>query len=205
MKELSVPEGKFIVGLTGNIATGKSAVMKLAMQHGALAIDADKIVHQILAEDTAVQATVIKTFGPAIQEAEGHINRPALGKIVFSDPQALRQLETILHPAVHRQVLSLIESSPSSIIMIEAIKLLEGKLHGICHQIWVTNCSRTRQLERLQICRGLDEETAIMRVDAQAPQENKVHQADIIIETGGLMEDTRRQFELAWSRIPQQE
>ena len=87
--------------------------------------------------------------------------------------------------------------------MIEAIKLLEGRLREVCHTIWVAHCPRQRQLERLRICRGLDEETAIIRVDSQAPQEDKIRQADIVIDTGGLMEDTKRQFEQAWSRIPQ--
>lgn len=203
MEKLTIPDNKFIVGLTGNIATGKSAVINLALEHGALTIDADKIVHQILEEDTTVQTAIVHTFGPAVQQADGHIDRPALGKIVFNDPQALRKLEAIIHPVVHRRVLARIEASPSSIVMIEAIKLLEGKLRGICHLIWVTHCSRERQLERLQVCRGLDEKTAVMRIDSQSPQEDKVRQADVVIDTAGLMEETRRQFELAWSRIPQ--
>ena len=205
MEKLNVPEDKFIIGLTGNIATGKSAVMNLAIECGALAIDADKIVHEILEDDLVVQEAIANIFGPTVRQADGKIIRPALGKIVFDDPQALRELEAIIHPAVHRQVISLIKESQSSIVMIEAIKLLEGKLRGICHMIWVTRCSRERQLERLRICRGMDEKSAVMRVDSQAPQEDKVSQADSVIDTDGVMDDTRRQFEQAWSRIPQRE
>ncbi len=205
MEKLSVPEDKFIIGLTGNIATGKSAVMNLAIERGALAIDADKIVHEILEDDMVVQEAIANIFGPTVRQADGQIIRPALGKIVFNDPQALRELEAIIHPAVHRQVISRIKESQSSIVMIEAIKLLEGKLRGICHMIWVTRCSRERQLERLRICRGMDEKSAVMRVDSQAPQEDKVSQADSVIDTDGVMDDTRRQFEQAWSRIPQRE
>ena len=205
MEKLSVPEDKFIIGLTGNIATGKSAVMNLAIERGALAIDADKIVHEILEDDLVVQEAIANIFGPTVRQTDGQIIRPALGKIVFGDAQALRELEAIIHPAVHRQVISRIQESQSSIVMIEAIKLLEGKLRGICHMIWVTRCSRERQLERLRICRGMDEESAVMRVDSQAPQEDKVLQADSVIVTDGVMDDTRRQFEQAWSRIPQPE
>ena len=152
-----------------------------------------------------VQEAIANIFGPTVRQTDGQIIRPALGKIVFGDPQALRELEAIIHPAVHRQVISRIKESQSSIVMIEAIKLLEGKLRGICHMIWVTRCSRERQLERLRICRGMDEESAVMRVDSQAPQEDKVLQADSVIVTDGVMDDTRRQFEQAWSRIPQPE
>ena len=203
MDKLSIPEGKFIIGLTGNIATGKSAVMNLAIERGALAIDADKIVHEILDGDTVVQEAIANKFGPTIREADGRIKRPALGKIVFGDAQALRKLEAIIHPAVHRQIMSRINESHSSIVMIEAIKLLEGKLREICHAIWVTRCSRERQLERLRMCRGMDEESALIRIDSQTPQQEKVLQANIVIDTDGLMNDTRRQFEQAWSQIPQ--
>lgn len=195
-------EGKYIIGLTGNIATGKSAIMKLAAEQGALAIDADNIVHEILDTDEAVQSAVAGAFGPTVRSADGRINRAALGEIVFQDAAALRALEAIVHPAVQREVWSRIQQSPSSVIMIEAIKLLEGKLRVICSAIWVTDCSRERQLARLQVCRGLDEATAVTRVDAQAPQEEKVRQADVVIDTGGLMEETREQFRRAWSTIP---
>lgn len=205
MENLSVPKDKYIIGLTGNIATGKSAVMNLAIQRGVLALDADKIVHEILESDGEVQEAIVNIFGPTVRQADGRIIRPTLGKIVFSNPQALRQLEAITHPAVHRQLTLRIKESQSSIVMIEAIKLLEGKLHGICQMIWVTRCSRERQIERLRICRGMDEESAIMRVDSQAPQEDKLLHADVVIDTDGVMDDTRRQFEQAWSRVPQPE
>ena len=202
MDKLTVPADKIIIGLTGNIATGKSAVMNLAAEQGALAIDADKIVHEILANDIGVQEAIVTAFGPTIQKDDGRIDRPALGKIVFNDRQALRQLEEIIHPVVHRQVIKIIQDTAAPIVIIEAIKLLEGKLSGICDTIWVTRCPRDIQLQRLQVCRGLDQETAAMRIDSQPPQEEKVAQADIVIETGGRMEDTRRQFAAAWSRRP---
>ncbi len=205
MKKLSVPEDKYIIGLTGNIATGKSAVMNLAVEHGALAVDADKIVHELLAGDPVVQEAIVDTFGPTVMGADGQIIRPVLGQIVFGNPEALRELEAIIHPAVHRQAVARITASPCSIVMIEAIKLLEGRFREICHTIWVTRCSRERQLERLRICRGMDEKSAVLRVDTQAPQNEKVQQADVVIDTDGLMVDTRRQFEQAWARIPQPE
>jgi dephospho-CoA kinase len=203
MDDLSIPADKVIIGLTGNIATGKTAIMKLARQHGALVIDADKIVHEILAQDKDVQAAIVDAFGPAVQQADGSINRPALGKIVFADAHALRELEMIIHPAVYPRVLERIGESTAPIVIIEAIKLLEGKLRGLCDAIWVAHCSREQQLERLRVCRGLDAETAALRVDSQPPQEEKTRQADLVIDTGGLMEETRNQFETAWANITQ--
>lgn len=203
MDELRAHKDKFVIGLTGNIATGKSAIMNLAREQGALVIDADKIVHEILAEDEDVQAAVVAAFGPAVQQVSGGIDRPALGRIVFGDAHALGELEAIVHPAVQRRVLARIQESAASIVMIEAIKLLEGKLRGLCHTIWVAHCTREQQLERLRVCRGLDAKTAVLRVDSQAPQEEKVRQADVVIDTGGLMEDTRRQFAAAWAAVPQ--
>ncbi len=199
--DYSIPADKTIIGLTGNIATGKSAVMRLAADQGALTIDADRVVHGILAGDTAVQKQIAAAFGDHVLDDNCQIIRPALGQIVFNDPNALVQLEQIVHPAVHQRVLDQIHTCSETVIMIEAIKLLEGKLHTICAQVWVTTCTRARQLERLQICRGLDEATAVYRIDAQNPQTDKITRADVVIDTNGLMNDTQAQFVKAWGNI----
>ncbi len=205
MSEQAAPtrfSGKLIIGLTGNIATGKSAVMRLAADQGALAIDADKIVHELMNHDAKTQAAIAVAFGPHVRREDGRIDRRALGKIVFNDPQALRDLEEMTHPPVRREVVKRIEESDADIVVIEAIKLLEGALAQICHQIWVTRCTRQRQLDRLRICRGIDTETAVARIKAQPSQEEKVAQADIVIDTNGLMTATEKQFHMAWKRLP---
>ncbi len=194
--------GKLIVGLTGNIATGKSAVMRLAAAQGALTIDADKVVHELQDHDAEMQAAIAVAFGREVREGDGRINRRALGQIVFDDPQAMADLEAIVHPYVRRNVAKRIKESESSIVFIEAIKLLEGALARICHQVWVTRCSRQRQLDRLRICRGMDTETAVARIKAQPAQEEKVARADVVIDTEGLMVDTEKQFYMAWDRLP---
>ena len=194
--------GKLIVGLTGNIATGKSAVMRLAAAQGALTIDADTIVHELQDHDAEMQAAIAVAFGREVREDDGRINRRALGRIVFGDPQAMADLEAIVHPYVRRKVAKRIKESETSIVFIEAIKLLEGALARICHQVWVTRCSRQRQLDRLRICRGMDTETAVARIKAQPAQEEKVARADVVIDTEGLMVDTEKQFFMAWDRLP---
>ncbi len=194
--------GKLIIGVTGNIATGKSAVMRLAQERGALTIDADKIVHHLMNTDTNMQAALAVAFGPDIRLENGRINRKKLGQLVFNDPAALHDLEQMVHPSVRINIAEQIQQSAESVIFIEAIKLLEGPLSEMCHQIWVTRCHKQRQLERLMICRGLDPETATKRIEVQPSQEEKVAQADVVIDTGGLMRDTEAQFELSWGRLP---
>lgn len=201
MEKLAVPADKFIIGLTGNIATGKSAVLQLAAQRGAFTIDADRVVHELLNNDGALQQTISEVFGPTVRLEDGRINRPALGKIVFNNSEKLRQLEGIIHPAVYSVVIKKIAETKATIVMYEAIKLLESKVRGLCDQIWVTTCSREMQLDRLQIYRGLDKETALSRINAQAPQEEKIAHADVIIDTNGSITDTVAQFAQAWSQL----
>ncbi|MCZ7674482.1 MAG: dephospho-CoA kinase [Chloroflexi bacterium] len=133
-------------------------------------------------------------FGSEVREENGRINRKKLGEIVFNDPAALRDLETMVHPAVRQVVAQRIQESEAAVVVMEAIKLLEGELAQACHQIWVTRCTKQRQLQRLMICRGWDAETSTMRVKAQPPQEEKVALADVVIDTDGLMTETEAQF-----------
>ncbi len=192
---------RFIIGLTGNIATGKSAVMQMAKKRGAYTIDADQIVHQIFNENQAVQEAIAGAFGPGVRSADGRINRPALGTIVFNDPKALKQLENIVHPAVYEAVIAMLAGTKTNVIIYEAIKLLESKFRNHCDQIWVTTCTRQKQLERLQIYRGMDEQTARARINAQSPQEEKIAAADVVIDTNGSLSETEEQFWKAWSSL----
>jgi dephospho-CoA kinase len=187
-----------IIGLTGNIATGKSAVMRLAAERGALTIDADRVVHELLAADAAIQQAVVAAFGPGVRRAGGGIDRVALGSIVFDDPQRLRQLEAILHPAVRTEIARRVQTSDAPVIVIEAIKLLEGPLAALCDQVWVTACARETQMARLRVCRGLSEAAAAARIDAQSPQADKIARADVVITTDGLLRETEEQFVAAW-------
>lgn len=194
--------GKIIVGITGNIATGKSAIMRLARDNGALTIDADQVVHEIMDADANMQAAIAVAFGNEVRLPNGLINRRTLSKIAFNDQSALADLEQIVHPAVRLDIARRIHETDKPVIFIEAIKLLESPLVEMCHQIWVTRCPKQRQLERLMICRGMDAETATRRIDLQSPQEEKVARADVVIDTAGLMRETETQFEMAWERLP---
>jgi dephospho-CoA kinase len=193
---------RIVVGLTGNIATGKSAVMRFAAEQGALAIDADKVVHHIMDNDASMQAAIAVAFGSDVRRQDGTIDRARLASIVFSDPAALHDLELMMHPAVRVEILERIQASDADVVFIEAIKLLEGPLREQCDQVWVTDCSNFHQIQRLMICRGMDDETAALRVNSQAPQADKLAQADVVINTEGTMAETRQQVEEAWSALP---
>ncbi|MCB8935586.1 MAG: dephospho-CoA kinase [Candidatus Promineofilum sp.] len=193
--------GRVIIGLTGNIATGKSAIMRLAAERGALTIDADRVVHELLDGDAAIQTAVADAFGPGVRRADGRIDRAALGAIVFGDAEQLGRLEALLHPVVRAEIGRRVAATDAPVVMIEAIKLLEGPLAAVCRQVWVTTCARETQLERLRVCRGLDEATAVARVEAQSLQADKIARADVVIATDGLMTQTQAQFETAWGEL----
>lgn len=193
--------GRVIIGLTGNIATGKSAIMRLAAERGALTIDADRVVHELLDGDAAIQTAVADAFGPGVRRADGRIDRAALGAIVYGDAEQLGRLEALLHPVVRAEMGRRVAATDAPVVMIEAIKLLEGPLAAVCRQVWVTTCARETQLERLRVCRGLDEATAVARVEAQSLQADKIARADVVIATDGLMTQTQAQFETAWGEL----
>lgn len=192
---------RLIIGLTGNIATGKSAVMRLAAERGALTIDADKVVHELLEEDAAIQEAVVAAFGPTVRRPGGGIDRAALGRIVFQDAAALARLEALLHPATRLEIARRTQTTTAAVVMIEAIKLLEGPLADVCDQVWVTTCPEAVQLERLRVCRGMAEDDALTRIRAQAPQAEKISRADVVIDTDGLMSATMAQIEQAWAGV----
>ena len=119
---------KIVIGLTGNIATGKSLVLRMLQELGATVIDADKLVHQMMRPNTSVYQAIIEQFGKFILDENGRINRPKLGRIVFSMPDGLATLESITHPAVRQEILKQIAEAPTHVVVVEAIKLFEAGL-----------------------------------------------------------------------------
>ncbi len=184
---------KYIIGLTGNIATGKSVVSEMLERLGAEAIDADALVHELMEKGTPVWQAVVREFGQDIQGTEGSINRKKLGSIVFANEAALRRLEALVHPAVIARTEELIESSPKPVVVIEAIKLIEAGMDRTCDALWVVTCNREQQLARLVEQRGLTEEEARQRIEAQPPQEAKLALADVVIDNSGSLDETWRQ------------
>jgi dephospho-CoA kinase len=190
--------GKLLLGLTGNIACGKSTVLQRLSELGAYTIDADAAIHTILKHDGPAYEPVVAEFGKSILQPDGEIDRRALGKIVFSDPQKLRRLEEIEHPIVRRYIDDLIKDAPAPVVALDAIKLIEAGWADKCDAVWVVTCTRPQQLDRLMQTRGYSREEAEMRIDSQSPQQAKVARADTVIDNSGTLTRTHHQIDTAW-------
>lgn len=194
-------QGKTIIGLTGNIATGKSVVRRMLEHLGAYTIDADALAHRVIASDAPGYKRVLDTFGKWLLDKEGQIDRNKLGKLVFSDPEALTQLEAIIHPYVRQAVDVLIRRASQPVVVIEAIKLLESDLRSECDSIWVADAPQEIQIERLIRKRKLSREDALQRVNMQAPQKEKLAAANIVIKNTGSYEDLWKQVVDGWKAV----
>lgn len=191
-----------VIGLTGNIGTGKSTVLELLAGLGAVTIDADRVAHQVMEPGQPAYQAIVKAFGPGIAPDGGPIDRRRLGEIVFADGQALARLEEIVHPAVFVRIKELLDQAQAGVVVIEAIKLLEAGLSvQLCDTIWVVTAPREQQIRRLMAARNLSRAEAELRIDAQPPQELKVAQADVVIDNSGSKADTRAQVLRAWEAL----
>mgnify|MGYP001179464949 FL=1 len=191
---------RFVIGLTGNIACGKSTVSGMLAELGARVLDADLIAHEALVPSTSTYQRVVQEFGSDILRTDLSVDRAALGRIVFADPDALRRLEQIVHPYVVERISHEVSGSPG-VVVIDAIKLFESGLDSLCDEVWVVTCAPEQQLERLRARSGLTREEALRRINAQPPQGEKVRRADVVIDNSGGIEDTRRQVLAQWERI----
>jgi dephospho-CoA kinase len=192
--------GKYVIGLTGNIATGKSVIRKMLEHLGAYGIDADALSHRAIAREAPGYKQVVDTFGKWILDGNGEVDRDKLGRIVFNDPAALASLEKIVHPLVEQAIGRIIERATQSVIVIEAIKLIEGHLAEACDSVWVVYSFPEQQKSRLMNTRHLSEDEAQQRVDMQAPQEDKVEAAQVVIKNIATFEDTWRQVVANWKK-----
>lgn len=184
------------IGITGPIGCGKSTVARwLGERAGVSVIDADHEARLVLAPETPEVEAVYRRFGQALRRSNGELDRGALGRIVFTDPEALRDLESIVHPAVRPRILAAIERSERAgarAIVIEAIKLVEGGLAELCDEVWLVTCAPAIQRERL-VGRGDAGDDAAVRVDAQGDLVERLRaRATRVVDTNGDLADTRR-------------
>ncbi len=194
--------GKYVIGLTGNIATGKSVVRRMLEHLGAYTIDADMLAHRAIAKGAPGYQPVIDTFGKWILDANGEINRQRLGRLVFSDPEALKNLEAIIHPLVLQAIDAMVRRASQPVVVIEAIKLLETDLRFACDAIWVIHAPTDVQLERLVQKRQMRREEALQRIQAQSPQQEKIAQANVVIQNQGSYEELWKEVSHYWQAIP---
>lgn len=193
----------YILGLTGNIASGKTTIGLMLLQLGATTyVDADHVVHELYLPGKPLVAELTKAFGQEILDHDGGVDRRILGQIVFGDLEKLRQLESLVHPAVQSALIERLRAMPpDGIGILDAIKLVESGYAPLCHGVWLVTCPPEVQLRRLVTSRGLTEAEAQQRLAAQPPLEPKRAAATEIIDNGGSIDDLRQQVTQAWERF----
>ena len=195
-----------IVGLTGNIGSGKSTVLTyFAQLPNVSVLDADKLAHQAMSPEGPAYPAIVERFGQSILQPDGIIDRKALGQVVFSDPQALQDLEKISHPAVFQLAEEAIQRAAArgdKLVILEAIKLLDGgQTVQLCDEIWVVTIDPVSQQKRLYEQRGMDEESVQRRLEAQSSQEFKVGKADRVIDNSGSVEELEEKLAGLWATL----
>jgi dephospho-CoA kinase len=163
------PRGSLRIGLTGPIGCGKSTVARWLAEDGAVVVDADDVAREVTAPGEPAAAEIADRFGRGLVRADGSLDRAALARIVFADEERLRELESIVHPAVRPRLLAAVEAAEESgapIVAIEAIKLVEGGLAALCDEVWLVTCEPAEQRARLA-GRGVDPADADRRITVQ--------------------------------------
>lgn len=192
---------KYIIGLTGNIATGKSVVRKMLEHLGAYGIDADALAHRATAKGAPGYQATVDSFGKWILAPDGEVDRAKLGRLAFNDPEAMARLEDIIHPLVLQAVDVMIKRASQKVIVIEAIKLLESELRNVCDAIWVVNVPEDVQIKRLVEKRGMSQDEAAQRIHFQSAQQQKLAAANVIIQNSGSFEQTWKTVAEEWKKI----
>jgi dephospho-CoA kinase len=194
------------VGLTGGIASGKSAVAKMMRDLGLNVLDADALARRLMEPGQPAYDDVVREFGADILRPDGHVDRKKLGDIVFRDPARREQLNRIVHPRVvearERELIEMELATPRGIAIIEAALLVETGYYKRLDRLVVCSCSPQQQMDRL-LARGLTEEEARQRIAAQSPLEEKARVADELVDCSHTMEETQHQVEALVARLRQ--
>ena len=193
----------YLLGLTGNIAAGKSVVRQYLENAGALTVDADRLAQATYLPSGPAYQPILDRFGEDLKMADGQINRSRLGRIVFSDPQALQKLEGIVHPLVSQELTRILETTSAGMVVIEAIKLFESDLAHICQQVWTVVAADDVRLQRLVDQRGMSEAEAWARIQSQPPQEEKVKRSDRVISTDGSFKEVFDHVQAVLHTLPE--
>jgi dephospho-CoA kinase len=190
-----------IIGLTGGIASGKSLVAGFLDNMGAVIIDADRLAREVVMPGSPCYEAIVATFGSRILQADGSIDRKALGKIVFADTAARRQLEQITHPAIRKLAddrLAEERRKGTKVVFYMVPLLIEAGFTCCVDEIWVVYADEKTQLARLMARDRIGRDEALQKIAAQMPMEEKVKLAKIIIDNCGTLEQTERQVQKLW-------
>lgn len=187
------------IGLTGGVASGKSTAAAELSALGAVVIDSDLLAREVVAPGTDGLASVVARFGAQVLQADGGLDRPALGRIVFGDEIARRDLEAIIHPLVRARAAALEAAADQDAVVVQMIPLLvETGQAGSFDQVIVVDLAPGTQLARLRGRDGLDEDAALARIRAQADRSERLAAADVVWTNDGTPENLREQVRRWW-------
>ena len=194
----------FLIGLTGGIASGKSTVAARLAEHGAVRVDADVIAREVVEPGTEGLAAIEREFGPSVLSADGTLNRPALGAIIFADGDKRAALNAITHPTVWRRAKELFAeaeaANENAVVVYDVPLLVEAKANRPIQfdLVVVVDASRETRLSRLVELRGLSPDEAAQRLNSQASDAERLAIADVVIDSNGSLEQTIRQTDELW-------
>jgi dephospho-CoA kinase len=194
-----------VIGLTGGIGAGKSTVRQMLEELGAAVIDADKVGHQIYLPDLPAWQEIVTTFGPGVLDADRTINRQALGKLVFADPEALRTLNRIVHPKMYKRIAELIAELRAhggmKAIAVEAAVLIEANWVPLVDQVWVVVASEAVVVDRLATQRSLSPDQVHTRIASQLSNDERLKHAQVVIRNDGSMQQVQAAVHQAWDQL----
>ncbi len=198
----------YLIGLTGGIAAGKSVVASRLAEHGAVHIDADKLAREVVEPGTPGLAAIADRFGSGVIAPDGSLDRPALGAIVFRDPEARLALNAITHPAVKelgKERMAQAEArDPHAIVVYDVPLLVEASSQQGYHAfdlVVVVQAAPETRIRRLVELRGLSRDEAVHRLNSQASDAERLALADVVIDTDGTLEHTLEQTDALWERL----
>ena len=189
-----------LVGLTGGIGSGKSTVSGLLQARGAVIIDADAIVREVQQPGSPVLAELAQKFGSDVLAEDGSLDRQAVANIVFTDPDALKSLNAIVHPAVGREMNQrmIAQRASNNVVVLDIPLLTENPREGLQGRI-VVDIPVELQVQRLTSFRGFDEADARARISRQATRQERLDKADFVVDNSGGLEDLIPQIDLLWA------
>lgn len=197
----------YVIALTGGIAAGKSTVARRFAEHGAVVIDADRLAREAVEPGTPGLAAIQERFGASVIDADGRLDRAALGAIVFADEAARLDLNGITHPAVaellKERLAETARTDPQAVVVYDVPLLAEsgGRRGGLFEFVVVVEAPAAERVQRLVELRGLSQDEAERRVRSQASDTERRALADVVIDTGGTLDETLQQTDQAWVRI----
>ena len=190
-----------VIGLTGGIGSGKSTVSRLLAELGAVIIDADKVGHEAFKPDTELWREIVTAFGQHVLTPAGEIDREKLGAIVFDDPESLAQLNRIMHSRMYDIVKGQLEQYRQQgvpVVVLEAALLLEADWTAQVEEVWVTVAPEATVIKRLMERTGLSEAQSLARIRAQMSNEDRIKQADVVIDTDCSLDELKAKVEGLW-------